>query len=282
MLLLGAHMSTAGGLHTAFERGEALGCTTIQIFTSSPRQWRGRKLTDRDVDAFRAAWDASSCRECFAHDIYLTRLGTRDRAICSRSRSTFAEEIRTCQRLGLSALVMHPVGDDDANEDAVLDRVAASLNAVFDEVPDEGTLVLLETTAGQGANVGYRFEQLARIIENVEQDGRLGICVDTCHVFAAGYDISGKTGWKRMMSELESTVGFTRLKALHLNDSRKPCGSRVDRHAHIGRGEIGKAAFERVMRDRRLVRVPKVIETPKENDMDAVNLRLLRELAGKQ
>lgn len=282
MLLLGAHMSTAGGLHTAFERGEALGCTTIQIFTSSPRQWRGRELTDRDVDAFRVAWDASSCRECFAHDIYLTRLGTRDRAIGSRSRSTFSQEIRTCQRLGLSALVMHPVGDDDANEDAVLDRVAASLNAVFDEVPDEGTLVLLETTAGQGANVGYRFEQLARIIESVEQDGRLGICVDTCHVFAAGYDISGKTGWKRMMSELESTVGFTRLKALHLNDSRKPCGSRVDRHAHIGQGEIGKAAFERVMRDRRLVRVPKVIETPKGNDMDAVNLRLLRELAGKQ
>jgi deoxyribonuclease-4 len=279
MLLLGAHMSTAGGLHTAFERGEALGCTAIQIFTSSPRQWRGRDLTHADVEAFRAAWEASSCKACFAHDIYLTRLGTRDTAIRSRSRSTFAQELRTCQRLGLSALVMHPVGDDDANEDAVLDRVAASLNAVFEKVPDEGTLVLLETTAGQGANVGYRFEQLARIIEGVEQSERLGVCVDTCHVFAAGYDISGAAGWKGMMTELERTVGLARLHAVHLNDSQKPCGSRVDRHAHIGRGEIGVAAFARVMRDRRLSRVPKVLETPKEDDMDAVNLALLRRLA---
>ena len=282
MLLLGAHMSTAGGLHTAFARGEALGCTAIQIFTSSPRQWRGRKLTDADVREFRQAWEASSCRVCLAHDIYLTRLGTRDSAILSRSRSTFAQEIRTCQRLGLSGLVMHPVGDTDADEDAVLARVADSLNAVFDEVPFEGTQVLLETTAGQGANVGYRFEQLARIIEGVEQDARLGICVDTCHVFAAGYDISGKTGWRKMMSELEATVGLARLKAIHLNDSRKPLGSRVDRHAHIGRGEIGEAAFERVMRDRRLAKIPKLLETPKENDMDAVNLALLRKLAGKK
>ncbi|HET6638674.1 MAG TPA: deoxyribonuclease IV [Gemmatimonadota bacterium] len=282
MLLLGAHMSTAGGLHTAFARGEALGCTAIQIFTSSPRQWKGRKLTDADVREFRQAWEASSCRVCLAHDLYLTRLGTRDSAIRSRSRSTFAQEIRTCQRLGLPGLVMHPVGDTDADEDAVLARVADSLNAVFDEVPFEGTQVLLETTAGQGANVGYRFEQLARIIDGVEQDARLGICVDTCHVFAAGYDISGKTGWRKMMSELETTVGLARLKAIHLNDSRKPCGSRVDRHAHIGRGEIGEAAFERVMRDRRLAKIPKLLETPKENEMDAVNLALLRKLAGRK
>lgn len=282
MLLLGAHMSTAGGLHTAFARGEALGCTAIQIFTSSPRQWRGRKLSDADVREFRQAWEASSCRECLAHDIYLTRLGTRDSAIRSRSRSTFAQEIRTCQRLGLSGLVMHPVGDTDADEDAVLGRVTESLNVIFDEVPFEGTTVLLETTAGQGANVGYRFEQLARIIDGVEQDARLGICVDTCHVFAAGYDISGKTGWRKMMSELEATVGLARLKAIHLNDSRKPCGSRVDRHAHIGQGEIGEAAFERVMRDRRLARIPKLLETPKENEMDAVNLALLRKLAGRK
>ena len=279
MLLLGAHMSTAGGLHTAFERGDALGCTAIQIFTSSPRQWRGRELSERDVAAFRSAWDASVCQVCFAHDIYLTRLGTRDRTVLARSRAAFAHEIRTCQRLGLSALVMHPVGDEDADEDAVLDRVAASLDAVFEKVPDEGTLVLLETTAGQGANVGYRFEQLARILDRVEQSERLGVCLDTCHVFAAGYDIASAAGWKTMMTELEGTVGLERLRAVHLNDSQKPCGSRVDRHAHIGRGRIGEAAFRRVMRDKRLRGVPKVLETPKEDDMDAVNLALLRKLA---
>lgn len=279
MLLLGAHMSTAGGLHTAFERGDELGCTAIQIFTSSPRQWRGRELSERDVAAFRSAWDASACQVCIAHDIYLTRLGTRDRTILARSRAAFADEIRTCQRLGLSALVMHPVGDVDADEDAVLDRVAASLDAVFEKVPDEGTLVLLETTAGQGANVGYRFEQLARILDRVEQSERLGVCLDTCHVFAAGYDIASAAGWKTMMTELEGTVGLQRLRAVHLNDSQKPCGSRVDRHAHIGRGRIGEAAFQRVMRDKRLRDVPKVLETPKEDDMDAVNLALLRKLA---
>lgn len=280
MSLLGAHMSTAGGLHTAFERGEALGCTAIQIFTSSPRQWRGRDLSDEDVAAFHAAWKTSSCRVVLAHDIYLTRLGTRDAAVRAKSRSAFVEEIRTCQRLGIQALVMHPVGDADADENAVLDRVAASLNAVFEKVPDEGTRVLLETTAGQGANVGYRFEQLARIIEGVEQEGRLGVCVDTCHVFAAGYDISDEEGWTRLMAELDGTVGRARLGALHLNDSRKPCGSRVDRHAHIGQGEIGETAFRTIMRDRSLAGVPKVLETPKEDDMDTVNLGLLRRLAG--
>lgn len=273
-------MSTAGGLPSAFERGDALGCTAIQIFTSSPRQWRGRDLSDEDVETFRKAWKASICKVCFGHDIYLTRLGTRDRTILERSRETFARELRTCQRLGLAFLVFHPVGDVDADENAVLDRVADSLELVLEKVPDEGTLVCLETTAGQGANVGYRFEQLARILERVERNERLGICLDTCHIFAAGYDISGKRGYDRMMAELEATVGLGRLKVIHLNDSQKSCGSRVDRHAHIGQGGIGEAGFARLLRDPRLRRLPMVIETPKENDMDAVNLALLRRLAG--
>jgi deoxyribonuclease-4 len=279
MSLLGAHMSTAGGLHTAFERGDELGCTAIQIFTSSPRQWRGRDLSEEDVDAFREAWEASSCRAVLAHDIYLTRLGTRDPAIREKSRAAFAREIQTCQRLGIDSLVMHPVGDDDPDEQAVLDRVAASLNVIFDKVPFDGTRVLLETTAGQGANVGYRFEQLASIIAGVEQKKRLGVCLDTCHVFAAGYDISSEKGWDKTLAEFDRVVGRRRLRAIHLNDSQKPCGSRVDRHAHIGRGEIGEPAFRRIMRDRSLRRVPKVLETPKEDEMDAVNLRLLRKLA---
>ncbi len=279
-MLLGAHMSTAGGLPTAFERGDLLDCRAIQIFTSSPRQWKGRALTDEDVAAFRAAWEASVCEVCFAHDIYLTRLGTRDAAILRRSREAMIEELRRCQRLGLACLVFHPVGDADQDEGAILDRVAASLDVVLEAVPDEGTLVCLETTAGQGANVGYRFPQLARILDRVKDGHRLGICLDTCHVFAAGYDFRTAKGYAAMMDELEDTVGIGRLKAIHLNDSQKPCGSRVDRHAHIGRGAIGEEGFRRLLRDSRLRRTPMVLETPKENDMDPVNLATLRRLAG--
>jgi len=273
-------MSTAGGLPTAFERGDALGCRAIQIFTSSPRQWKGRALTDADVAAFKKAWERSDCEVCLAHDIYLTRLGTRDATILRRSREAFARELDTCQRLGLSYLVFHPVGDVDADEDAILDRVAASLDIVLDAVPDEGTMVCLETTAGQGANVGYRFGQLARILDGVERSDRLGICLDTCHVFAAGYDFRTEAGYAAMMDELDEMIGIGRVKAIHLNDSQKPCGSRVDRHAHIGKGAIGEAAFRRLLRDRRLRGMPMVLETPKENDMDVVNLAVLRRLAG--
>lgn len=278
-MLLGAHMSTAGGLATAFERGDALGCTAIQIFTSSPRQWKGRDLTDAEVAGFRSARDRSTCRVCFAHDIYLTRLGTRDAAILEKSRSAFAHELTTCQRLDLRYLVMHPVGDADEDEAAVLDRVAASLNAIFEHVPDEGTLVCLETTAGQGANVGYRFDQLARIIEGVEDEARVGVCLDTCHVFAAGYDLSTEAGYEETIAALDDAVGLDRLRVVHLNDSLRPCGSRVDRHAHIGRGEIGELAFRLIMRDPRLEAIPKVIETPKVDEMDGENLTLLRRLA---
>lgn len=275
-MLLGAHMSTAGGLETAFERGDALGCTAIQIFTSSPRQWKGRDLTEPEVASFHAARARSACEVVLAHDIYLTRLGTRDETILARSRSTFARELATCQRLGVSLLVLHPVGDRDADADAVLDRVAESLDRVFETVPDEGTRVALETTAGQGADVGYRFEHLARIMERVSAPERLAVCLDTCHVFGAGYDIRSEEGYDLVLAGLDAAVGLDRLAAIHLNDSQKPLGSRVDRHTHIGRGEIGPEAFARIMRDPHFAGVPKVLETPKEDDMDAVNLALLR------
>lgn len=281
-MLLGAHMSTAGGLHTAFDRGDALDCTVIQIFTSSPRQWRGRKLSDEDVTCFRSAWSGSKCEVCLAHDIYLTRLGTRDKTILEKSRQAFANELDTCQRLGLQFLVMHPVGDNDPDEHAVLDRVAESLNEIFDRVAADSTQVLLETTAGQGANVGYRFEQLARIVEGVENVSRVGICLDTCHVFAAGYDISTATGCKKTLAEFDAILGLENLRVLHLNDSVKPLGSRVDRHAHIGEGEIGEAGFKTIMRDPRLASVAKVIETPKDDVMDERNLTRLRRLAGNR
>ncbi|MGH7564216.1 MAG: deoxyribonuclease IV [Gemmatimonadota bacterium] len=277
---LGAHLSTAGGLHTAFARGAELGCTAIQIFISSPRQWRGRELSDEDAERFAVAWEGSESETCLAHDIYLTRLGSRDRTILRKSRAALVQELCTCLRLGLDGLVVHPVGDDDPRQDRVLDRVAASLDAVLEEVPDPGARILLETTAGQGSTVGYRFEQLAGILQRVRQTDRLGICLDTCHVFAAGYDLSTKEGYRSTMKAFDQILGLDLLEAIHLNDSQKPCGSRVDRHAHIGEGEIGETAFGLIMRDRRLARIPKVIETPKEGDMDRVNLSRLRRLAG--
>lgn len=278
-MLLGAHLSTAGGLHTAFPRGDELGCTAIQIFISSPRQWRGRELTPDDVERFEDAWEASTCERCFAHDIYLTRLGSRDRTILRKSRASLCREVRTCSRLGLGGVVVHPVGDTSRDEGAVLDRVAASLDAVLEETADEPGRVLLETTAGQGGTVGYRFEQLARILDRARPAERLAVCLDTCHVFAAGYEISTEEGYEATLEAFDALIGLERLAVIHLNDSRRPCGSRVDRHAHIGEGEIGEDAFRRIMRDPRLAGVAKVIETPKENDMDRVNLSLLRRLA---
>jgi len=279
-MFLGAHMSTAGGLPTAFERGDALGCEAIQIFTSSPRQWKGRDLADDDVVAFERARSRSSCRVVVAHDIYLTRLGTRDAEILGKSRRAFVEELRTCERLGIPWLVMHPIGDADSDEGAILDRVADSFDAIFAEVPFGETRVCLETTAGQGANVGYRFEQLARILERVAKPDRLAVCLDTCHVFAAGYDISTPAGWDETAAAFEDAIGFDRLTVVHLNDSQKPCGSRVDRHAHIGQGCIGEAGFAAILRDERLHGLPLLLETPKTDHMDAVNLEVVRRLAG--
>lgn len=275
-------MSTAGGLHTAFIRGDALGCTAIQIFTSSPRQWRGRELSDDDVERFHSTWSDSECEVCLAHDIYLTRLGTRDKTILQKSRRAFANELETCHRLGLQFLVMHPVGDNDPDERAVLDRVAESLNEIFHRVDRGSTQVLLETTAGQGANVGYRFEQLAQIVEGVKNSSRLGICLDTCHVFAAGYDISTTAGCKKTLAEFDAILGLENLRVLHLNDSVKPLGSRVDRHAHIGEGEIGETGFKTFLRDPRLASAAKVIETPKDDVMDKRNLTRLRRLASNR
>lgn len=272
-------MSTAGGLHTAFERAAEVDCTALQIFTSSPRQWKGRDLSDLEVETFEEAWEGSEIERCVAHDIYLTRLGTRDAAILGKSIDAFVHELTTCQRLGLDGLVMHPVGDDDPDVDAVLDRVADAFDRIFDAVPDEGTPVCLEITAGQGANVGYRFEQLARIRDGIEAKDRVAICLDTCHLYAAGYDIATDEGYDATMEELDETLGIDLVRVIHVNDSQKGLGSRVDRHAHIGQGEIGERAFERIMTDPRLADVPKLLETPKDDDMDRVNLDRLRRMA---
>jgi deoxyribonuclease-4 len=282
MLLLGAHVSIAGGVEHAFARGEEVGCTAIQIFTSNASQWRARPISEASAAAFRRAWQQSPITSVMVHDSYLINLATGDADNLARSKAAFVEELQRCALLGIPALVMHPGAHLGAGEAAGLARVAESFRDIFAEAP-AGVTVLLETTAGQGSSLGWRFEQLAEILERVPE-GAFGVCFDTCHVFAAGYDLSSEAGYHQVMAEFDRTVGIERIMAFHLNDSKKGCGSRVDRHEHVGQGAIGAAGFRALMQDARVAGVPKILETPKgiEGVHDRRNLALLRRFAGEE
>lgn len=280
MHLLGAHVSISGGIENAFARGEAAGCTAIQIFTKNASQWRAKPLAKEAISAFRNARQESAIGPVIAHDSYLINLAAPEDAPWEKSIAAFSDELERCAALGIEALVMHPGAHLGTGEEAGLARVAAAFRRIFAEGPD-GVKVLLENTAGQGTYLGWRFEHLAAIMEQVPE-GRFGICFDTCHAFAAGYDLATAGGYGQVMAELDRVIGIGKIGAIHLNDCKKPCGSRVDRHDHIGRGTIGREGFAALMQDRRLREVPMILETPKGegNEMDRVNLALLRELAG--
>lgn len=279
----GAHMSIAGGYHNALLQAQARGCDCVQLFTHAPNQWKGRDLSDDEVRLFRRTLRQTRLRQPTAHDCYLTNLASPDAALYRRSLETFLVELQRAERLGLRYLVMHPGAHVDSGEEAGLARVAAALNEIHGRLPACKTHVLLETTAGQGSTLGYRFEHLARILSQVSQANRLGVCFDTCHVFAAGYALAPAAEYEATMRAFERTVGLRRLRVFHVNDSLKPQGSRVDRHAHIGRGEMGLEPFRLLVNDRRFRDRPMILETPKEgeeeDDMDTVNLATLRGLA---
>jgi deoxyribonuclease IV len=279
MLLIGAHMSIAGGLHQAFERGAEAGCAAIQIFTKNASQWRGKTITPEDGLLFRKAWEESSIRPVLAHDSYLINLGAPDEVLWQKSITAFIDEMTRCALLGIPALTMHPGAHLGAGIEAGLDRIGAAFRRIFAEAPSDVT-VLLENTAAQGTYLGGRFEELAAIMDRVPQ-GRFGICFDTCHAFAAGYDISSAEGYARVMAEFDSQVGLDQIYAFHVNDSKKGLGSRVDRHEHIGRGSIGQEGFRALMQDGRFQQTPKILETPKDNGLqaDKENLATLRRLA---
>jgi len=281
MPLLGSHMSVAGGLHTAVGRGMRCGCTTMQIFVKNNNRWEGKPLSDEDVQSYKTALANATIRPVVAHAGYLINLCALSAPLLARSRSSFVDELERSERLGLHALVVHPGAHGGAGERDGIARAAATLDAAHALTPGFRVLTTLETTAGQGTALGHRFEQLARIIELVERKERMAVCVDTCHLFAAGYDIASEEGWQRTMEEFEAVIGFARLAVVHVNDSKKGLGSRVDRHDHIGKGVIGLDAFRRVMTDPRLECVPKILETPKSEDLheDAENMALLRSLA---
>jgi len=278
---LGAHVSIAGGVENAIARGEEIGATAIQIFTKNASQWRAKPISAESAAAFKANWQNSAIGAILAHDSYLINLAAADPAKRLKSKSAYLDELQRCALLGVPQLVMHPGSHLGDGEEVGLKRVVESFRAILEEAPETVT-TLLETTAGQGSNLGWRFEHLAEIMEKLPR-GRFGVCFDTCHVFTAGYDLSSREGYERVMAQFDRLIGVEQIRAFHLNDCKKPCGSRVDRHEHVGRGTIGEAGFAALMQDQRFAAVPKILETPKgENNADDLrNLALLRRLAGE-
>jgi deoxyribonuclease-4 len=277
---LGAHMSISGGLHKAFGLGERAGCDTIQIFSKNQQQWRAKPLIDQEIASFKAEQLRSGLGPLIVHDSYLINLASPKDELWEKSIAAFAEELERCAALGIPYLVTHPGAHTGAGEQAGLQREADAINRLFEQGVGGDTMVLLETTAGQGSCLGYRFEHLARLIELIARDERLGVCVDTCHLLAAGYDIRTPEVYDATFEEFDRVVGIDRIKAIHLNDSQKDLGSRVDRHTHIGEGCIGLEGFRALLNDQRFAELPMILETPKGEDLaeDIANLATLRGL----
>lgn len=277
---LGAHMSISGGLPLAIDRAVAAGCNVVQIFTRNSNQWKGKPVSEADASLFRTKLAASGLHEVISHDIYLINLAAPPGETRDKSLLAFRDELETCARLGIKKVVMHPGSHLADSPQAGLERVIEAFDQLFCEVPQFEGLVLIETTAGQGSNLGRTFEELGAIISGSRFPDRFGVCFDTCHTFAAGYDTASESGYQETMNKFDRIIGLDRLQCFHLNDSKKGLGSRVDRHEHIGQGTLGLNPFSFILNDPRFTFVPKVLETPKgDNDeMDAVNLALLRGL----
>jgi deoxyribonuclease-4 len=273
-------MSIAGGAHMAIERGRSIGCTAIQMFVKNNMQWFARPLAREEIAAFLHHRQRAELLSIFAHGNYLINLAATNPQFHANSVRSLAEELIRADQLELPFLVLHPGAHLGAGEEAGLEKIAASIDQVFAKIPKVKTKIALETTAGQGSCLGEKFEHLAWIIENVLQPERLCVCLDTAHVFAAGYDIGSVAGVRKTFREFDRVIGRDRLVAIHLNDSKTARGSRVDRHQHIGQGQIGLNAFRFIMRDRRFRKIPKVLETPKQKDLaeDVMNMKTLRRL----
>ena len=282
-------MSAAGGLPLAVDRAALHGCETLQLFTRATSQWRARSLTEAEVLAFRTRMAETGIGPGVSHASYLINLATANTALRARSLAAFAEEVDRAEWLGLLGVVLHPGAYTDGTEERGLRLIADAVRTVLAPRSAGRTMVLLEGTAGQGTTIGHRFEHLDQIIRRLGGSPRVGVCLDTCHLFAAGFDLSSQRGFRRTFADFDRIVGLERLRVLHLNDSVRECGSRLDRHAHIGKGTIGLDAFGRILRDRRLAGLPMVLETPKADlgrpnraeldPHDQMNLAVLRGLA---
>jgi len=277
---LGAHISIAGGVFNVFERAKKITANSIQIFTKSNNRWFSKPYSKNEIKEFYRLQEEYKPFAVFAHDAYLINLCSPNSETEKKSIDAFIDEIKRCDQLSLPYLVMHPGSHLGKGEKWGLNKIVENFNNILNKNPDSKVIILLETTAGQGTNLGYKFEQLEYILNNVECKEKFGICVDTCHIFAAGYDISTESGYKKTFVEFDKIIGLERIKVFHLNDSKKPFGSRKDRHQHIGKGEIGLEAFRCLINDKRFSDIPMVLETPKddEKNMDVENLKVLRSL----
>jgi deoxyribonuclease-4 len=279
-ILLGAHMSIGGGVHRAIERSRSIDCTAMQIFVKNNMQWFARPLLQEEISAFLDHAQRQELQAAFAHANYLVNLAATNPQFHANSIRALSEELVRADQLKLPFLVMHPGAHLGAGEAAGLAKIIESIDQVFAGLPKIKTRIALETTAGQGSCLGDRFEHLAAIIANVREPERLCVCLDTAHVFEAGYDLSSEAAVRKTFREFDRIVGLDRLTAIHLNDSKTERGSRVDRHEHIGKGKIGLDAFRFIMRGRRFRKIPKVLETPKGKDLaeDVENMKTLRGL----
>lgn len=277
--LIGAHMSIAGGVFNAIAHGVEAECATIQIFTKSNNQWKAKELTNEEVEKYLADRKKAGIDPVVGHTAYLINIASPKEDIYKKSVDSLKLELERCARLAIDDLVLHPGSYLDTTEEIGIKKIVDSLNKIFEETADVKTRIALETTAGQGTNLGYKFEQLAEMIDGIDNKKRISVCMDTCHIFAAGYDIRKKQGYEKTIKKFDEIIGLKYLKAMHLNDSKMEFGKKRDRHEHLGRGFIGKDAFKFIMKDKRLAHIPKLLETPKEENgvnMDKVNLDLLR------
>ncbi len=282
MPLLGSHLSIAGGYYKAADKAAVLGMDTVQIFTKNNNQWKGKPLSDEDVKLFREAVAKAGLRKTCAHNSYLINVASPDDVLWQKSLDALVDELRRAEALGLDGVVMHPGSFVTSSEEAGLKRIAVALDEVHERTRGFRCQLWLEATAGQGTNLGHRFEHLATLLETVREADRLGICVDSCHIFAAGYPLQTPDEYATTMGEFDRLVGVDRICAWHLNDSKKPLGSRVDRHEHIGRGCLGLEPFRHILNDPRFADLPMYLETEKGEedgeDLDTINLRTLKGL----
>ncbi|MFH1336931.1 MAG: deoxyribonuclease IV [Candidatus Zixiibacteriota bacterium] len=280
-LLIGAHMSIAGGVYNSLIFGKDLGCTTIQIFTKNNNQWKAKELTSEDVKKFVENQKKTGISPVVGHNGYLINLASPKEDIYQQSLGSMLIELQRAELLALPYLVMHPGSHLGTGEKAGMKKIAHSIDWLHRNTKGFQVKICLETTAGQGSAIGFRFEQIAEIIEMVKENQRLGVCYDTCHTFAAGYDIRIQKSYEETFKEFDNIVGISQLKVFHINDSMKDLNSRVDRHQHIGEGKIGLEGFRLLINDSRWEKTPKILETPKEDgiEKDQKNLKVLRKLA---